>query len=155
MFGQSRGGTMTYIALKRGAPVKAAAVIAGPSELSRDTKAFIHGDWFVNGNEWFDGAAKVWPDYEHRADEYYRARSAASWADQINVPVLVMHSRTDRLVPVMQSLRMAMALQEANKVYALHIYDSDGHLLPRNLEDRNRRIIDWFNQFGANGSGPR
>ena len=62
MLGQSRGGTMTYIALKRGAPVKAAARIAGPSEPKRDTLSFIHGDWFVNGNQWFDGAAKVWPD---------------------------------------------------------------------------------------------
>jgi hypothetical protein len=33
MLGTSRGGTMTYIALKRGASVKAAAVIAGPSDL--------------------------------------------------------------------------------------------------------------------------
>lgn len=149
MLGQSRGGTMTYIALKRGAPVKAAAVIAGPSELTRDTRSFIHGDWFVNGNQWFDGAAKVWPDYEHRADEHYRARSAVSWAEQIGVPVLIMHSRTDKLVPVTQALRMAEALQEKNKVYALHIYDADGHLLPRNMGDRNRRIIDWFNEYGA------
>jgi len=149
MLGQSRGGTMTYIALKRGAPVKAAAVIAGPSDLTSDTKSFIHGDWFVNGNQWFDGAAKVWPDYEHKADEYYRARSAVAWADQIHVPVLIMHSRTDTLVPVTQALRIAMALQERNKAYALHIYDGDGHTLPRNLEDRNRKIVDWFNRFGA------
>ena len=149
MFGQSRGGTMTYIALKRGAPVKAAAVIAGPSDLTRDTKTFIHGDWFTNGNEWFDGAAKVWPDYEHLADDEYRSRSAIAWADQINVPILIMQSRTDTLVPVTQSLKIAAALQEKNKVYALHIYDHDGHLLPRNLADRNRRIIDWFNEYGA------
>src|SRR5262249_42449819 len=33
MLGVSRGGTMTYLALKRGAAVRAAAVIAGPSDL--------------------------------------------------------------------------------------------------------------------------
>ena len=73
------------------------------------------------------------------------------WADQIKVPVLIMHNRTDTLVPVTQALRTATALQEHNKVYALHIYGADGHPLPRDLEDRNRRIIDWFNQFGAQG----
>ena len=152
MLGQSRGGTMTYIALKRGAQVKAAAVIAGPSELKGDTSWFIHGVWFVNGNEWFDGAAKVWPDYAHRAEEYYRARSAVDWPEQINVPVLILHSRTDRLVPVRQALLIAQALQEKNKVYELHVYDGDGHSLPLNREDRNRRIIEWFNKFGAKDS---
>jgi len=32
------------------------------------------------------------------------------------VPVLILHSRTDRMVPVIQALRMAEALQERNKV---------------------------------------
>jgi predicted esterase len=58
-----------------------------------------------------------------------------------------LHSRTDKLVPVSQALRMAEALQEKGKVYALHIYDRDGHSLPLNREDRNRMIIDWFNKL--------
>jgi len=147
ILGQSRGGTMTYIALKRGVPVKAAAVIAGLSDL-KDPGEHFNG-WFVTGNEWYDGAARVWPDYEHRSQEYYRARSAVYWPEQINVPVLILHSRTDRLVPVTQALRMAAALQEKNKVYSLHIYDGDGHSLPLNREDRNQKITDWFNKFGA------
>jgi len=154
MLGQSRGGTMTYIALKRGAPVKAAAVIAGPALLSANTQAFIHGDWFLNGNEWFDGAPKVWPDYAHRADEYYRERSGALWPEKINVPVLIMHSRTDKLVPVTQALRMAEAMQSHDKVYSLIIYDSDGHALPKNAEDRTRRIADWFDKYGAHANVP-
>ncbi len=73
-------------------------------------------------------------------------RSAVYWADQINVPVLILHSRTDRLVPVIQALRMAEALQEKGKVYALRIYEHDGHPLPQNRDDRNRMIVDWFNR---------
>ena len=149
MLGQSRGGTMTYIALKRGALVQAAAVIAGPALLSADTKSFIHGDWFLKGNEWFDGAPKVWPNYEQRADEYYRDRSAALWPEKINVPVLIMHGRMDKLVPVTQALRMAEALQSHDKVYSLVIYGSDGHSLSKNAEDRTRRIVEWFDQYGA------
>ncbi|MCI0350170.1 MAG: prolyl oligopeptidase family serine peptidase [Acidobacteriales bacterium] len=143
MLGQSRGGTMTYIALKRGAPVKAAAVIAGPSDLRNPRPDFLNGD------QRYDGFAKVWPDYEHRAGEHYHTRSAVDWPELINVPLLILHSRTDRLVQVRNSLRMAEALQQKNKVYSLVIYDGDGHSLPLNREDRNRKIVEWFNRFGA------
>jgi len=144
MLGLSRGGTMTYLAIKRGVPIKAAAVIGGVT----DVKAWVDSRPemnLVNGNEYIDGFRNIWPGYEHRAEEEYRARSAVYWADQINVPVLILHSRTDRMVPVTQALRMAEALQEKNKTYALHIYERDGHPLPTNREDRNRMIIDWFN----------
>ena len=150
MLGLSRGGTMTYLAIKQGVPIKAAAVIGGVA----DVKAWVDARpemGIVNGNEYIDGFAKIWPDYEHRAEEHYRARSAVYWADKINAPVLILHSRTDKLVPVTQALRMAQALQEKNKEYALHIYDHDGHALPQNRDDRNRMIIDWFSRAGQSG----
>ena len=150
MLGLSRGGTMTYLAIKRGVPVKAAAIIGGVT----DVRAWVDARpdmGVVNGNEYTDGFAKIWPDYEHHAEEHYRARSAVYWADQINVPVLILHSRTDRLVPVTQALRMAEALQEKSKVYALHIYDRDGHALPQNRGDRNRMIVYWFNRASQVG----
>lgn len=102
----------------------------------------------VTGNQYIDGFANIWPDYEHRAEEEYRARSAIDWADQINVPVLILHSRTDRMVPSIQALRMAEALQDKGKVYALRIYERDGHPLPGHRDDRNRMIVDWFNGAG-------
>jgi dipeptidyl aminopeptidase/acylaminoacyl peptidase len=152
MLGVSRGGTMAYIALNRGIPVKAAAVIAGPSDLKAwgDARPDL-----VNGDDTYDGFAKVWRDYERNSVEQYRARSAVNWADQINVPVLILHSRTDNSVPVTQALRMAEALQQNKKVYALHIYEHDGHSLPLNREDRNHKIIEWFNQFGGIADSPR
>jgi len=33
-------------------------------------------------------------------------------------------------------------------VYALRIYEHDGHPLPRNRDDRDRLIVDWFNRAG-------
>jgi dipeptidyl aminopeptidase/acylaminoacyl peptidase len=150
MLGLSRGGTETYLAIKRGAPIKAAAVIGGVTDVKAwvDTRPEMG---IVDGNEYIDGFANIWPDYEHRAEQQYRARSAVYWADQINVPVLILHSRTDRLVPVTQALRMAQALQEKGKVYSLHIYDRDGHPLPQNRGDRDRMIVDWFNRASQVG----
>jgi dipeptidyl aminopeptidase/acylaminoacyl peptidase len=143
MLGQSRGGTMTYLALKRGAPVRAAAVTSGVSDLEALGR---YRPEFVNGDDTFDGWAKVWPDYSSRSAEYYRDRSAVFWADKIHVPILIMASRTDRLVPAEQALRMALALQAAGGNYALQIYGNDGHGLPLNRADRIQRIVKWFSQ---------
>jgi dipeptidyl aminopeptidase/acylaminoacyl peptidase len=139
MLGVSRGGTMTYLALKRGAPVRAAAVIAGPSDLEGMGRSRPE---FVNGDETYDGWAKVWPDYASRAAEYYRERSAVQWADKLTVPILILHSRQDRL-PVDQAIRMAAALRTAERTYAQHVYANS---LPANRTDRNRQIIEWFMQ---------
>ena len=143
MLGVSRGGTMTYLALKRGAPVRAAAVVAGPSDLEAFGRFRPE---FINGDETYDGWAKVWPDYANRSTEYYRDRSAVHWADKLTAPILIMHSRQDRLVPVDQALRMASALQAAGRPYALHVYANDDHSLPVNKADRNRQIVEWFRQ---------
>jgi dipeptidyl aminopeptidase/acylaminoacyl peptidase len=143
IMGVSRGGTMTYLALKQGAPVRAAAVIAGPSDLEAFGR---YRPEFIIGDDTYDGWSKVWPDYAHRAPEHYRDRSAVNWAEKLTVPILILHSRQDRLVPVDHSLRMASALQAAGRKYALHIYANDGHSLPANRTDRNRQIIEWFMQ---------
>lgn len=143
MMGASRGGMMTYLALKRGVPVRAAVVIAGVSDLEAFGR---YRPEFVNGDDTYDGWAKVWPDYAHRAAEHYHERSAVQWADKLTVPILILHSRSDRLVPVDQALRMAAALQGAGCKYALHVYANDGHSLPANRVDRDRQIIEWFMQ---------
>jgi dipeptidyl aminopeptidase/acylaminoacyl peptidase len=143
MWGHSRGGTMTYLALKRGAPIRAAAVTSGASDLEALGR---YRPEFVNGDDTFDGWARVWPDYATRSAEHYRERSAVHWADRIRVPVLIMASRTDKLLPADQALRMALALQASGTPYALHVYANDGHSLPLNRADRIRRIVEWFSE---------
>ena len=141
MLGVSRGGMMTYLALKNKVPVKAAAVIAGPSDL--ESLGTVRPDFLV-GDDGYDGWTKVWPDFEHRKEEYFRARSAVAWADQIDTPVLILHSRTDTKIPVSQAFAIAEKLQEHKKEYELVIYGKDGHSLPLNRNDRNQHIIRWF-----------
>ena len=110
---------LVIVALKRGVPVRAAVVIAGVSDLEAFGR---YRPEFVNGDDTYDGWAKVWPDYAHRAAEHYHERSAVQWADKLTVPILILHRRSDRLVPVDQALRMAAALQSEGCKYALHVY---------------------------------
>ena len=138
LLGMSRGGMMTYMALKAKIPVKAAAVIAGVAVVAPDRPDF------VNGDEYYDGFRKVWPDYEHRKDEYFRDLSAVAWAGQINTPVLILHSRIDKKVAVSQAFAIAEKLQEHRKEYELVIYSNDGHSLPLHRADRNQHILSWF-----------
>jgi len=137
---------MTYLAIKRGVPVKAAAVIGAVT----DVKAWVDarpGMGIVNGNEFIDGFANIWPDYEHRAEEYYRSRSASTGPIRSTCLFSSSIAGPNRMVPVTQALRMAEALQENGKVYALRIYERDGHPLPRNRDDRDRMIVDWFTEL--------
>jgi dipeptidyl aminopeptidase/acylaminoacyl peptidase len=146
MIGGSRGGTMTYLALKANAPVRAAVVIAGPSDLKRFAD---YRPEFEKGSDDYDGWAKVWPDFEHRKEEHYCSRSAVCWPEKIGAPVLILHSRSDKLVPATQALLMAEKLQELKKEYELIIYGTDGHSLPLNRDDRLHHVIEWLRRHST------
>jgi len=98
----------------------------------------------VLGDETFDGWAKNWPNFAARSRELLEARSAVFWPEQIQKPVLILHSRRDTKCPVDHALALAQALQAHGKEYELVVYGNDGHSLPSNREDRNRRIVEWF-----------
>jgi dipeptidyl aminopeptidase/acylaminoacyl peptidase len=140
MCGESRGGMMTYQAIKRGFPVNAAAVVGAFTDMQAviDTHAKQYPLIVLK---------QLWPDYELRRDEIARTRSAIFWADQLNVPLLIMHGGNDRSVNPEQSLALAEQLQKLDRVYELIVYAEDNHYLARNQEDRDRRAINWFKRY--------
>ncbi|MDQ2976304.1 MAG: prolyl oligopeptidase family serine peptidase [Acidobacteriota bacterium] len=138
IFGESRGGMMTYVALKNGIPVKAAAVRSSGT------------DFFGNLKDHPD-LGKVYrqliPDYDKRPDEVLRERSAIAWAEKINVPLLILHGGADELICAGRTLSFAQKLQELGKTYELIIYAGDDHALSLNLPDADKRIVEWFKKF--------
>lgn len=135
MFGWSRGGMMTYLALKNNVPVNAVAVGGGLTDLVSESKRR-------------PGGANVWrqliPGFDKQADELLRERSAVYWAERINVPVLVMHGGADWRAAPGEALSFAQKLQESGKTYELIIYAGDDHAISMNKADSNRRIVEWF-----------
>jgi dipeptidyl aminopeptidase/acylaminoacyl peptidase len=148
MVGFSRGALMTHLAIKNKIPINAATVIAGVTDaykFFKERPEFING-WNKDGYV-FDGLKNNLPDFEKNKKEYLRQRSVVYWADKINTPLLILHSRTDKRVPVENSIHLAAKLQNQGKVYSLVIYDDDGHSLPKHKEDVYNKIFNWFEKF--------
>ncbi|MCA1849538.1 MAG: prolyl oligopeptidase family serine peptidase, partial [Acidobacteria bacterium] len=138
MFGESRGGMMTYLALKNNIPVKAAAVKSGGT------------DFFGNLKDRPDFGRvyqQLIPDYDKRPDEALRERSAIAWAEKINVPLLILHGGGDELIGAGRTLAFAQKLQELGKTYELIIYAGDDHNLSLNSTDGDKRVVEWFKKF--------
>ena len=92
MFGESRGGMMTYLALKNKIPVNAAAVNAAPSDLILGLK---------NRPGFAQTYKEMMPDFDKRSDELVPERSAVYWADKINTPLLMLQGGADwRVEPI-------------------------------------------------------
>jgi dipeptidyl aminopeptidase/acylaminoacyl peptidase len=143
MYGVSRGGMMTYQAIKRDFPVNAAAVIGAFTDLEALLAA--------NPDAYPPSMLKqFWPDFDTRKDEIIKTRSAIYWPEQLDVPLLIMHGGRDKDLSASQSLALAQQLQKLGKVYELIIYAQDNHHLSRNQDDRDKRAVTWFKQHLKN-----
>jgi dipeptidyl aminopeptidase/acylaminoacyl peptidase len=137
LYGESRGGVMTYLAIKRKFPANAAAVYGAFTDMEalvKDTPE-VHSPQLLN---------RIWPDFDSRKDEIFRSRSAIFWPESLGTPLLIMHGGADRGVNPSQSLTLAQKLQSLGKSYELIIYADDGHRLSGNQVDRDRRAVAWF-----------
>jgi dipeptidyl aminopeptidase/acylaminoacyl peptidase len=140
MLGFSRGGMMTYLAIKEGAPIKAAAVVGGISDLlqffeekGKDRMKYVIREW-------------VGPDIEE-----YKKRSAYDWPERINVPVLILHGEADRVVDVSQAKNLAEKLKEFGKPHQLVIFPKGDHGLNNYRNQRDQEILEWFGKYLQSG----
>ena len=136
VFGNSRGGMMTYLALKHGLQANAAAVTSGVTDLFGN--AADHPELVTGIYE------PLIPDFGTRRAEVMEERSAVRWADKINVPLLILHGTADAQVSATRALEFAQQLQAHGKTYELVMYANDGHGLPMSRQDSDRRVVDWF-----------
>jgi len=134
MYGSSRGGMMTYIAVRMDNRIKAAASWAGVSNL-------------------FDAFNKSSPGMQHmlarliggtpdEVPEEFERRSAVFWANEINVPLLIGHGGdSDRRVHTDHSINLAEILQQYERLHKLVIYPDIGHDIPIEFIDE---MDEWF-----------
>lgn len=135
MYGESRGGMMTFQAIRDGFPVRAAATVGAFTELAP----------MVEANRKL--SLQIWPDYESNAAAIRQRRSAIAWPEKLNVPLLILQGGADPQVNPSQSIDLASRLQALGKTYELIIKAGEGHILSGWREQRDAAAIEWFRRF--------
>lgn len=132
MMGVSRGGMMTYMAAREDSRIKKAVVISGISDatLSYEARPDMQTVFKLLVGE----------TPESNPEEYEK-RSAVCWADEIQCPVLIIHSKLDQQVSFEQAEKMAEALEKAGKEYKIVSHEDNVHgLHPEDFAI----IMEWF-----------
>ena len=136
LLGESRGGMMVLQAIRAGFPALAAAVFGAPTDFP---------SLFEAAPGHFEPVAdQLWPDWRQSPDAVLGRRSAVTWADQIDVPLLIMHGGGDESMPVSQSLALAERLQALGKTYELHVFAYQDHQISGRAADRDALAAMWF-----------
>ena len=143
MYGWSRGGMMTYLALTKTAKIKAAAVGGAPTD-----KTIIDRPNMESGVY-----AELIPNYWDNKTAELKKRSAYFWADKFpkDVPLLIMHGNADWRVKSTHSLKLAMELEKYRIPYRLKIFEGADHGIRQYRAEVNEEVISWFNRFLKEG----
>jgi dipeptidyl aminopeptidase/acylaminoacyl peptidase len=136
MFGHSRGGMMTYLCIRHGLPLKAAAVTSAPTDLARRPLPYaleqLYGDLFGE------------PEQNPAA---YSERSALCWPEELTTPLLIQAGGEDKRVDPEESVLLVKHLQELGYEHKFILYPHGDHHLQNVQEDRDREIFAWFERF--------
>ncbi|MBN1383728.1 MAG: S9 family peptidase [Elusimicrobia bacterium] len=135
MLGYSRGGMMTYLAIKHGIKINAAAVVGGITDINQTynergeaMKNVIRELVGIDKNEW-------------------KNRSAYYWPEKIDIPVLILHGEDDWRVKSGQAKKLSEKLKNSGKVHELVIFPKGDHGLDTHRTERNKRIFEWFDRY--------
>lgn len=133
MMGVSRGGMMTYMAMREDERIKKGVVVSGLAD------AFMSYDDREDMRLVFEELVGGTPE---EIPEQYEQRSATYWADELKCPVLIIHSKQDERVSYEQVEKMIEGLEDAQMEYKLVTYEDNVHgLHPEDFEI----IMEWCN----------
>ena len=122
-----------------------------------------HGERFVAAiseravNVWdsFSGASDIGYFFAEAyvgadRDEQWR-RSPLAYADQIDVPLLIIHSEHDWRCPVEQAQRLFVALKRRGADAEMLLFPSEGHELSRSGRPQHRvqrfeAVLEWWSR---------
>jgi len=138
MLGFSRGGMMTYLAIKHGAPLRAAAVVAAPADLKANYE-YREREMEIVMEELIGGTPEEKP-------EEYQKRSAVYWPEKLEVPLLMLHGDADWRVSVDHTTRLAEKLEDFGLSHRKVIFPDGDHNLSGYTEEMFANIFSWFEE---------
>ncbi len=145
MVGASRGGMMTYVALKEEAlagrhRVRAAATLGGVSDLFMWARQRPEIAWGL-----FLPLIGTLPDMD---PEPFRRRSATYWPELIDCPLLLVHGEQDDQVSVDHSRTLSNLLRAAGRQVELVTFPGEGHSLA-GVQRGYPAVISWLQRHLA------
>ena len=143
MYGWSRGGMMTYLALTKTNKIRAAAVGGAPADKTVIDRPNMETNVY----------AELIPNYWANKEVELKKRSAVFWADKFpkDVPILIMHGNADWRVKSTHSLKLALELDKHRIPYRLKIFEGADHGIKQYRTEVNEDVIAWFNRFLKRG----
>lgn len=145
MYGKSRGGMMTYLALMQTNKIKAAVVMGGVTDLSlaNDNR---------NGEMEQYVYSQLIPDYWQNRDSLLWLRSAIHHVDKLpkSTPFLLLHGTSDWRVSPDETFNMAKAFQENSIPYRLVMFEGGDHGITEYKTEVNQMIRNWFDRYLKN-----
>ncbi len=144
MYGWSRGGMMTYIALTKTNRIKAAVVGGAVSDSYAIIRDRPEMETMV--------MAELIPNYAEDKTKALDSRSAVQWANRFSkqVPILMLHGNADWRVKPEQSLKMALAFEQYRIPYRLIMFEGGDHEISEHEEAVEAQVLDWFNRYLKN-----
>lgn len=141
MYGWSRGGMMTYIALTKTNKIKAAVVGGAPSSQYESIKDRPGMEEQV--------LAELIPNYEKNKEIELDKRSPVKWANQFSkkVPILILHGTSDWRVKPQQSLNMAQEFTKYRIPYRLIMFEGGDHGILEFKDEVEDNVVNWFNRY--------
>ena len=141
MFGWSRGGMMTYLALSKTSKIKAAVVGSGQTDLVKVLETRPEQESSVY--------EKLIPDYKQNKIQELQNRSAVCFAEKINktTPILILQGTADWRVPTPLVLNLVNQFYQLKQPFRLILYEGGQHSLEEYRNDYMPQIINWFDTY--------
>ena len=141
MYGWSRGGMMTYLALARTGRIRGAVVGSGMAD------AF---DMVTRRPEMEkDVFAELVPNWATDREAALVARSAVRWPEKLNktTPILVLHGSADLRVNPREALEMVDALYKAHHPFRFIMFEGGDHALSEFRPEVDRAVTEWLDRY--------
>ncbi|MCD8403931.1 alpha/beta hydrolase family protein, partial [Tenacibaculum finnmarkense] len=144
MYGWSRGGMMTYIALTKSDKIKAVVVGGAVSDSFSCIKDRPEMETSV--------LSELIPNYADNKNAELEKRSAIKWADKFpkDVPILMLHGNSDWRVKPEQSLNLALEFEKNRVTYRLIMFEGGDHGISEHKEEVNEHVLKWFDKYLKN-----
>jgi len=139
MFGWSRGGMMTYLALQKSNKIKTAIIGNGPTDLF---------DLISDRPEMESKViAECVPNYMDNKEFELKKRSVIYWTNELdkNSSLLILCGTNDKRVNPNQADKISSKLEEIKYDFELRKFDTD-HSFSNYRMELNELVIDWFDK---------